>query len=176
MFDPIRRVVYGPKVRVDFGGTDDTAYFAVTPDQSRRLSSWIRVRVRNTWGSAAQNCRGYLARVEKWDETARAFAQAEYWDTQLLAWASRGDRRFEPVDLPRGIQQFLDVVAHSSAAPHPKFELQTQYKPYREVALGNEKGLFRLTIVVTGDNFGPKVLRLRYRWSGNWRSPQVEPT
>lgn len=169
--------LFGPRLRVDFRGTDDPAYFAITPEgpsaSTGQMSAWVRVGVHNARGASALRCRGYLAKIEEWDDRDGRFRQGWFFDTAQLAWSSRGPFAYEPTDIPRGITQFLDVVSSPSDAPHPHFRLATQFKPYREAALGMYLGLFRFTIVIAGDNFKPKTIRLRYRWTGQWQGPEV---
>jgi len=172
----VGRWMFSPTVRVDFDSSENPAYFAITPEGGTKqgnMSAWVRVRVRNIRGATARGCRGYLAKVEEWDENERKFKQGWYFDISQLAWSSRLNLAYDPVDLPRGIDQFLDVVSSRGYTAHPQFRVETQFKPLREIALGMEKGLFRFTIVVAGDNFKPRTFQLRYRWTGRWQAPEV---
>jgi hypothetical protein len=179
--EPVRQWLFRPHVQLGFQA-NDPEYVARTlelesfPNGTRAGGEaiYIRVMVQNSRGELARSCRGYLVRVERWNQPTQAFETAPFYDPVRLAWSSRGQHAYEPIDLPRGLHHFLDVV--STRQLDQGFRLETQLKPLREADLGREPGDYRLTIIVGGDNFRPKTIQLRVNWAGVWDRIQVGKT
>ena len=62
--EPVRRWIYRPKLKLEFG--DDPGYRARTPEKSPPFNSfyeaeYIRIKVTNIKPAIAMNCRAYLA-------------------------------------------------------------------------------------------------------------------
>jgi hypothetical protein len=70
----------------------------------------LSVKVLNTKPPIAKNCCAYLAGVEKVDGLGQ-FKQTIYGDSITLPWACRGEEVYGPLELPRGIVQFADIVS-----------------------------------------------------------------
>lgn len=163
-------------------GADPLHYdgFEVHPTTDGRLlvehqAVYIRCLVRNKRGMVAKGCRAYLVKVEQAAAGGR-FGPAVFYDSVQLAWASRPGHQYEAVDLPRGVPQYVDVVSTRDFNPNPecppepipRFQIESQFKPFRESGLGTKPGTFRFTILVAGDNFPPFEFRLGLRWNGQW--------
>jgi hypothetical protein len=170
--EPLRHLIYRPKLRLEFGNTSD--YRARTPEQATPsgtpdFSGWeadyIRIKVTNTKPAVAKNCRAYLVAVEKADETGQ-FIPTKYCDSIPLSWACRGDQAYDPLDLPRDIPHFVDVVSTRSVSTD--FRPEIRPVPYRYVSLFGEHGTFRFTILVSGENIKPTPIRVFFRWAGVW--------
>jgi len=170
--EPLRQLIYRPKVRLEFGNTSD--YRARTPEQDKRPGRppnsvceayYIRIKVTNTKPAVAKKCRAYLVGVEKADETGQ-FIPTVYCDSIPLSWACRGDQAYDPLDLPRDVPHFVDVVSTRSISTD--FQPEIWPVPYRYVPLFGEHGTFRLTILVSGENIKPVPIRVVFRWGGVW--------
>lgn len=178
--DPIRAWLLGPRVVVEF--RNDTAHVAKTPEvttsppdrtQHQHMAIYVRVSVTNRRGSLARSCTGYLVKVERKDPAAGRYEGEAFYDPTQLPWASRMDQAYNAIDLPSGVTQYLDVLSTRDFPVSAGFRLQTRFKPFRELGLGSKPGTYRLTIMVSGDNFSPKTHRLVFQWTGTWDAISV---
>jgi hypothetical protein len=156
--EPLRQWIYRPKLKLDF--EDDPAYKARTPEEAeipaspRPLHSvhdaeFIRIRVINKKPVIAKSCRAYLVAVEKADENGR-FQPTIYCDSIPLAWACRDKLAYEPLDLPRGVSQFVDLISTRSISAD--FRPEIRPIPYRYFELFQQHATFRFTVQVSGEN------------------------
>ncbi len=172
--EPVRAWLLGPKVAVDF--RNDAAHVAKTPEvapQHQHMAIYVRVSVTNRRGSLARGCTGYLVKVERKDPATGKYEGESFYDPTQLSWASRMDHAYDPVDLPRGVTQYLDVLSTRDFPVNAGFRLETRFKPFRELGLGSKTGMYRLTIMVSGDNFSPTTQRLDFQWTGAWDAISV---
>ena len=73
----------------------------------------------------------------------------------------------EALDLPKGVSQYVDVIATSSVTN--SFEVQIQPFPIRYMEIfGTKPQTFRLTVQVAGDGVDPQVIRIVFAWKGRW--------
>jgi hypothetical protein len=170
--EPLRQLIYRPKVRLEFGNTSD--YRARTlaqddrpgiPPHSVCEAYYIRIKVTNTKPALAKKCRAYLVAVEKADETGQ-FMPTVYCDSIPLPWACRGDQAYDPLDLPRGVPHYVELVSTRSVSTD--FQPKIRPFPFRYVSLFSEHGTFRLTILVSGGNIKPVPIRVVFGWAGVW--------
>jgi hypothetical protein len=148
--EPLRHWIYRPKLKLSFDEDPDCR--ARTPEQaqvqggprpvqSTHEADYIRVKVINTKPSIAKNCRAYLVGV-------------------------RGEEAYGPLDLPRGIVQFVDIVSTRSVSADFKPEIKPI--PYRYFDLFRQHGKFRFTVQVSGENVKPVFIKVVFGWSGIW--------
>lgn len=172
--EPLRHWIYRPKLKLEFG--DDPGYRARTleeadipsapvPRHSVHDAEYIRIKITNIKPAIAKSCRAYLVAVEKADEAGK-FSPTVYCDSIPLSWACRDSQAYEPLDLPRGVVQFIDVISTRSISKDFKPEIRPI--PYRYFDLFREHGTFRLTIQVSGDNVKPVFTKIVFRWAGVW--------
>jgi hypothetical protein len=114
-----------------------------------------------------------LVNVERRNSAADSFEPTRFYDPMQLAWASRPNRAFEAIDIPRGVAHFLDILSTRDLQGDQGFKLETEFTPLRELGLGTDPGEYRLTIMVGGDNFSPRTLHLVVRWNGRWDAIEV---
>jgi len=171
--EPLRHWLYRPKLKLEFG--DDPGCRARTPEQAqlpgpRPVQSiyeadYIRIRVTNTKPAIAKNCRAYLVKIEKADNSGE-FKSTIYGDSIPLSWACRGTQAYDPLDLPRGVVQFVDVISTRSVSTDFKPEIKPI--PFRYIDLFRQHGVFRFTVQVSGENVRPKFIKIVFRWAGAW--------
>jgi len=174
--EPIRQRLFRAKLKLEFES-----------DQSSRLSSpflarahsddfageqdkyhvqFIRVRVRNIEQYLARSCRAFLVDIEKQNEQG-VFEQTHYYDSIQLKWASETQYPWHEIDLPYGVNKYIDVIETRSDSN--SFYPCTEFLSSR---LGEElltqPGTFRLTILVTGDALDPQAAKLIFWWGGEW--------
>ncbi len=172
--EPLRQWIFRPKLKLEFG--DDPGYKARTPEEADIPSSprpihsvheaeYIRIKVTNEKRAIAKSCRAYLVAVEKADESGD-YKPTIYCDSIPLAWSCRDKQAYDPLDLPRGVAQFVDVVSTRSVSQDFKPEIKPI--PFRYFALFQEHGTFRFTVLVSGENVKPIFIKIVFQWSGLW--------
>jgi hypothetical protein len=91
-----------------------------------------------------------------------------------LAWASQADQSFSAFDLPRGVPHFIDIM--STRPISPAFQLAIKVIPLRYAHLVLTPGVYRFTVVVSGDGVKPVTIRPAVRWTGTWdQTTKVDP-
>ena len=120
---------------------------------------------RNTKYSIAKDCRAFLANIEKKGEDD-LYHPTVYFDSAQLKWASRRDQGFKAIDLPRGINQFIDVI--STIKDPTNIEPKMELMPFMYRELFSEVGNFIYTIQVSGNELKPENIMIIIKWKGVW--------
>ena len=173
--EPLRQWIYRPNLKLQFD--DDPGCRSRTPEQAQEEgrikqeqsiheADYIRIKVTNTKPVVAKKCRAYLVGIEKKSENSNAFNPTTYGDSIPLPWSCRGVQAYDPLDLPKDIVQFLDVVSTRSISTYFKPEIQPI--PYRYLSLFQQQGTFRFTVQVSGENVTPVFIKIVFRWDGTW--------
>jgi len=175
--EPIKSWLYGPKLEVSF---DDSPEFQTQTHEHQKImttedpnkkkiiyykASYIRIKVINTKPALAKGCRAYLVNVEKQKDDGK-FYDTIYCDSIPLAWSARGDQRFLPVDIPKDVNQFVDLISTREISSDYNPELQ--FHLYRYVDLFKEHGKFKFTVQVSGENVDPVFINVFFTWNGSW--------
>jgi hypothetical protein len=126
---------------------------------------WVRVKVENNRSALARSCRAYLVNIERQGPSGK-FEPTEYCESMQLAWASQADQSFSAFDLPRGVPHFIDIM--STRPTSPAFQLAIKVIPLRYAKLVLTPGVYRFTVVVSGDGVKPVIIRPAVRWTGIW--------
>jgi hypothetical protein len=172
--EPLRRRLYAPRIELTFGDSND--YFTKTPELSNKAryeSLWVRVKVENTRAALARSCRAYLVHIER-RGTLGKFEPTEYCESLQLQWSSQADQSFAAFDIPRGVPHFVDVI--STRQPTCFFSLATKTTPLRYDELLRTPGVYRFTVVVSGDGVKPVTIRPTVSWTGVWdQIAKVDP-
>jgi hypothetical protein len=182
--EPLRRWLFSPKLTLSFENSSD--YRARTPEQvtfrdpqcsavpihSTHEAEYIRIKVVNSARPLAKECRAYLVAIEK-QRPDGGFESTFYCDSIPLAWSCREDRAFDPVDLPNGVAQFIDLVSVRSISSDYKLEIRPL--PLRYAGFLRDKGTFRFTVQVSGENAKPVFMRVRFAWDGSWDKYVASP-
>jgi hypothetical protein len=167
--EPVKHCVFGPKLKVEFI-EGDRGFITDTKETGGTDAHYVRVKVLNTGRQIAKQCRAYLVNVEKWNTSTGKFAPTIYCDSLQLAWSARAntEEAYRPLDLPRDINQFIDIV--STRRPESGYKVMTNPHLYRYEPLFKEHGKFRYTVLVSGDNVKPVSVQVVFEWSGDWHN------
>jgi hypothetical protein len=131
---------------------------------------YIRVRVRNEGTSIAKSCRAFLTKIEKKEHGL--FSSTEWAEACQLCWSSQADGS-RALDLPTGIEHYMDVVRSNSKYTQIFPVVVTPLYIYENVF--QEPGTYRLEIVVSGDGVYPKSCRVIVTHTGKWDEVKVDP-
>ena len=182
--EPIRRRIFSPKLILSFEDNSDfrsrtleTATIldpdvSAAPTHSAHEAEYVRIKVINDARPIAKECRAYLVRIEK-KNTNGIFQSTIYCDSIPLAWACREENAYGSLDLPNGVAQFIDVVSVRSISN--KYRLEIKPLPRRYVGFLQDKGTFRFTVQVSGENVKPVFIRIRFTWDGKWDNYNAQP-
>ena len=170
--EPLRRWLYAPKLKLTFGASQD--FLTRTPEAGGRYESlWVRVKVENRRAVLARSCRAYLVKIER-QAPSGEFEVTEYCESMQLAWSSQADQSFSAFDLPRGVPHSVDII--STRPTSTAFQLAIRVTPLRYAQLVETHGVYRFTIVVSGDGVKPVAIRPAVRWTGTWdQVTKVDP-
>lgn len=168
--EPVRQCLFRPVLRLSFSGADDC--IARTQTTGGKEALYIRVKVTNEKPRLARACRAYLVNVETKSGDS-GFVSTLYTDSIQLAWSCQvpGSER-NPLDLPNGVSQYIDVLVTSEATN--TVVPQISPFPFRYYPLlATKSETYRLTIQVSGDGIEPKVLKIIFIWKGQWDTADV---
>lgn len=172
--DYLLRWLHKPSLLLEFRDNKDCK--SPTPmnkDDVETEGYYIRIKVTNENRHIAKDCRAYLINFERKDEN-NGFVRTEYCDSIPLGWSCRDKKdRFRGIDIPRGINQYVDVIA--TVKDSSVYIPQIMVPPYRYSKLFEKKGIFQFTIQVTADDANPKTIKLILNWKGDWDNFDVYP-
>jgi hypothetical protein len=181
--EPFRRWLFRPVIRVSFDPetcdlrTPTSVVAAEPTGQYARASQgrWVRVRVQTTRNRIAKGCRPYLVKVEI--EEQGQFRPSNFVDTLRLKWSSQPpNETVGPVDIPKGVSQFVDVLSTDRSSPNRYFDQTAQGVPQYCRALFDERPkTLRLTILVTADEAKSATTSFVFRWKGVWDTFEASP-
>ncbi len=168
--EPVRDYFFGPRLTLEFN-PDKQDFVTPTPamDRGAMMSAlYIRVLVTNKRKRIAKQCRAYLVTVDKWNDEYRRFLPTHYCDAMQLAWSACPELQvYGPIDLPKEVHRFVDVISFWEGAS--SLRLHSEFLPYRyKDLLTQETGKYRYTVLVTGENFKPVSIQLGFSWDGKW--------
>ena len=164
--EPFRRWIYAARLDLAFGTSN---YFLTrTPEISpggQYESFYVRVRVVNSRAALAKSCRAYLVNIERKAASGK-FEPTEYCESLQLSWASQAEQSFAAFDLPRDVPHFVDII--STRPTSAGFALATKVTPLRYTQMLVPPGIYRFTVVVSGDGVKPVTIRPMVSWNGVW--------
>jgi len=182
----VRRSFFGPKLKLSFG--DGEEYRTLTPEGgeggSAHQAYYVRVKVNNKSSYAAKNCRAFLVNVEKKDDSGK-FKPTLFCDSLRLPWSCSEGEQYSPKDIPKGVNQFLDLVStrgtiytlvsgiDGPVAIHPSYKIEMHPRPYRYEVLFDDVGVHRYTVRVTADGAKSVTVRIIFKWEGDWEKFEV---
>ncbi len=183
MFGPDLRIGFRPdgnhqvKTRKFSGPTVYHQSLANRPPIAQQAPSWnvtyVRVRVWNEKTRYAKGCRGFLVNVEAIDNSGR-FVPTGYCDSIQLKWSYLPEGSPQLVDLPKGVNQYLDVI--EATEDRTNFTPCTVSMPSAYDSIFDKTGVFRFTIVVTAEETEPQEIKLQVSWNGIWSEINVQQT
>jgi hypothetical protein len=89
-----------------------------------------------------------------------------------IPWSLR-DGLIDAIDLPPGINQFVDICYTISGDQPHELRPGVRLFPMRLRASWNQPGKFDITVMITGDGFDPITRVIRFEWDGPW--DQIRP-
>lgn len=173
-----RRLIWGPKLSLFFN-KDIDGCIVKTPIElimtnGQRIETegyYIRVMVRNEKYLLARDCRAFLVKIEKKGEDNK-FHPTVYYDSIQAQWACRSGQGFSGIDLPRGMNQFIDVIA--TIKDNINVDPKIDSKIFLHRSLFSEFGTFRYTIQVSGNELNPEKIKFIFKWKGKWDDFDVD--
>jgi hypothetical protein len=163
----IWNLLFGPRLDLDLteeGSRVRTQHRDPASEAIVSEAVFVRVRVRNIGRGVAQACRAYLTKIEKKNECDR-FITTEYAESMQLSWSAQGDGSKE-LDIPRGIEQYIDVVRSNSKSPRLFQPTVVSLFLYDKVLA--QPGTYRLEVLVSGDRVAPKFCKIIVTHTGKW--------
>ena len=164
--EPLRRWLYAPHLALTFGTSID--FLTRTPESSPAGSHdalYVRIKVVNTRSALAKSCRAYLVNVER-EGSSGKFEPTEYCESMQLGWSTQAEQTFDALDLPRDVPHFVDIFSTRSTSN--SFTLATKAIPLRYEQMLCTPGVYRFTVVVSGDGVKPTTIRPAVSWLGAW--------
>jgi hypothetical protein len=136
----------------------------------------VRVRTTSIIGARlAKGCRAYLVGVGV--EEQGEFRPSNFVDTLRLRWSSQMlDESAKPIDIPKDVSQFADVIATDRSQPHSYAALTTLMPHYCRPLFDERPKALRLTILVTSDDAKSAMTHLVFRWKGEWDTFEASPS
>lgn len=171
--EPFRRFLFKPVLKLSFGKDDDYISYTPTSTETQLVSKayYIRVKVTNKRKSIAKDCKAFLINIEK-QGANNTFKPTVYCDSIQLAWACQGkDDSYNALDITKGVNQFVDVIALNKDSNI--FEPKILTKPFRYLNLFKETGSFLFTVQVSADGANPVYIKLLFKWNGSWNNFEV---
>lgn len=174
--DPCRQLLLRPSVRFEtgryLGCLIETKERYVVPPPAMSLTTpheaiYYRVRLVNQGRSIARSVRLFLTNMEI-RSTDRPWSNPGYADTLMLPWSCRGESKFNSVDLPRGVPYFADLVS-SRDSESGTLRMEVDGWPVRYNDIIAQRGIFRFTVMATGENFHPISTSIVVTWNGHWK-------
>jgi hypothetical protein len=164
--EPLRQWLWRPALNMEFKKANH--FLTKTPARIQSVeyeALYVRVKVINRGSHIAKSCRPYLVAIDRlgpsgtWDPT-------DYCESLQLAWSARGDERFTPLDLPKDVPHFIDVLSTNSLDHNLVPEIVVV--PFRYEQLFTAPGEYRFTVLVAGDGVKPASMSIAVKWTGQW--------
>jgi hypothetical protein len=130
---------------------------------------YVRARVRNIgWGRVAKQCLPYLVNLE--EVHTAGITPTTFVDSFVLRWAGvpQDPNRYNPRDLPIGINRFFDVVGVLKNKAGWRFTFRERFSEHDE--LPNYAGTYRFTVLVTGDGVVPAGRKIDVTYNRDWHN------
>lgn len=175
----VQRWVYGPRLQLTF--ENDSEAFRTPTDIGIPKNAdgiYIRLRVENVKSRVAKACRAYLTKVEQ--RVDNQWQDTNFRDSTQLNWSGQ-QNGLMPIDLPRGVRQFVDLlyvlnplpgIVHPLNPHHLHPSLAMELFQYAHIWATNNAN-YRLTLLVSGDGVLPVSHRIIVVWNGVWNQINV---
>jgi hypothetical protein len=166
LVEPLRQAVFGPKLELMFTTSEDY----ITPTQTSVYGGpddmiFIRLRASNKRRAIAKNTRCYLVDVQRREEDGE-YHPTIFCDSIPLPWScSEYDTKYSGIDLPKGINRYVDLLAVAEGAT--EFVPQIQIMPFRYADLFKGIGWYRFTVQIAADGANSEKCEIEMYWGGN---------
>lgn len=154
-----------PKLLIDFeGGNANIVHSTHDEGGQSKAFIYVRARVRNKGRHTAKGCRVFLRTLEEVLPGGTTLPTA--WnDSMPLAWAGR---KFVPVDVPVGVEFYVDIVRISKADRGWLFSVEQDFASQQD--LKKYIGTYRFHLIATADNTSPSICTVDVVYNGDWSS------
>jgi hypothetical protein len=181
--DPLRQWLFRPRVKLRYLEEQTETPSEVhrpfihrTPEVTvfqdgqrlRKNAIYLRIEVVNEKGSIARECRAFLVSAQIWNGIEKRWEPSVLDDPLPLAWASRGEYRFQPIDLPKQVPHFIDLVSTRDFPDDAPLKMEVEVTPFRLEDFGKGSALYRFKLLVAGDNFDPVPLTVMVDKGAGW--------
>ena len=115
-----QRSLHGPKLELHCEARDHRAPIDWLDESNKKIGEviYVRMRVRNVKPRIAKSCRAYLTKVERLKPDGKTWENTNFSEAIQLAWAGQGTGHgFDAISLPKGVDQFIDIVAVGKLLP-----------------------------------------------------------
>jgi hypothetical protein len=131
---------------------------------------FVRVQVVNSGLRTARSCRAYILQLSR---TSPGGSKSTILDDDPvpLNWSSKGDGDWTVLDISRKFSRLLDLLCAATGAS-PELQLSSQQIPVRITPMFGD-GVYKATIVVTGDNFDPVKVTLDFAYDSGHASLRI---
>lgn len=161
--EPLRRWLFRPRLIMEFRDTNDfkadTPEIVSSTDGTVRTcrAYYIRGKVFNKSVNIAKQCRVYLTNIENKSSRTGEFEQTTFCESIPLHWSCMGpDGAFKPLDLPKNINQYFDIL--STREGDTNIDLKLMTKPFRYEHLFSERGIYiDIAFKYQGKDFSPSI-------------------
>jgi hypothetical protein len=162
-----------PRFLIDFeGGTSNIVHAEHERDSKPGAFIYVRARVRNVGRHTAKGCRVFLRKLEEVLPGGQTL-QTTWDDSKVLAWAGWS---FVPVDVPAGVEFYVDIVRVSKADRGWLFSVEKLFATQQ--GLKDYVGTYRFHLMATAENASPAYCTIDVVYNGDWhslRSVAVKP-
>ena len=164
--------LYRPWLLVEFlsdnAGFRTEAKWTREEDGTEVEEFYIRARVRNTRSRVAKQCLPYVVKLEEVHSSGTI--RTSVFDSLVLRWPGPYSKlSYLPRDIPNGVHQFFDIVRVRKHRPGWDFMWQERHSSL--APLGSYAGMYRFTVLVTGDGVIPDGCKIDIYYDGkDWRS------
>lgn len=153
-----------PKLAIDFEGSQANIDTAEYKDGESTVSEiYIRARIRNTGQRPARGCRVFIVGLT--EVHASGTIPTSFHDAKQIAWAGYD---FSPVDVPRGVNFYADVLRISKNRAGWLFSVRRLFAS--QMQLKDYRGTYRFRLMVTADNAEPVGCEIDVTYDGDWHS------
>ena len=156
----IRRWLIGPKLKISFG--DSQEYQRITKLRGQTEDTiFIRIKVTNSNPTVAEGCQPYLGGVEVRHEDG-SYSDNQFCDCIPLAWSAHGEKRHKPIDIPRWVNQYVDLVSATEGTSNFGVHLRNKLNRYENMF--HEGHYYRFKVQVSAKNADPVFIKIEFQW------------
>jgi hypothetical protein len=174
VLEALRQWIFRPRVSLEF--QPDAECISWTREHGRTMGPewrvcYVRMKVTNGNWRSVKNCKAYLVKIEKQDEQGK-YTPTTYSDGLQLAWSARGTQdALAGIDIPQKVPQFVDVISVREISH--AFRPEVGVVLARHEALWQERGVFRATVAVSGENCKTVQRRICFEWEGDLNTLRI---
>jgi hypothetical protein len=131
---------------------------------------WARVSVMNCGRTHLSRCQAFVSDLKREQNGRWVKTEPPFIDPLVLEWAATTEAtKYEPRDLPRKIEFFINILASAdSGSGHDNLALTVQGGLPLRLKSVFKPGRYCITVTVTGDQAKPKHRKVIVNWMEKW--------